>query len=228
MAEHRVKLLSSKFVTHDVKRFIVEKPENYTFTPGQATDVSLGIEGFEDKKHPFTFTSLNEDKVIEFTIKSYPVKEFPEHKGVTEKLHELMPGEELILQDPWGTIEYKGKGVFIAGGAGITPFIAIFRDLHSKGKLAGNKLFFSNKESRDIILEKELRYYFGNDLILTLTREKTDNGYKQGRVDKEMLEANVDDFGQHFYICGPKTMVQDLKDKLSDLGAKSDGVVFEK
>jgi hypothetical protein len=29
---------------------------------------------------------------------------------------------------------YKGEGIFIAGGAGVTPFIAIFRDLHEQGK----------------------------------------------------------------------------------------------
>jgi ferredoxin-NADP reductase len=40
----------------------------------------------------------------------------------------------------FGAIEYKGEGVFIAGGAGVTPFIAILRQLQAENKIANNKL----------------------------------------------------------------------------------------
>ncbi|MEK7202691.1 MAG: FAD-binding oxidoreductase, partial [Patescibacteria group bacterium] len=130
---YSVKILMTEFVTRDVKRFITEKPAGFVYTPGQATDVAVNLPELKDKTRPFTFTSLNSDLVLEFTIKSYP-----DHDGVTKKLHELKPGDELLISDPWGTIHYKDRGVFIAGGAGITPFIAIFRDLYQKGKLAGN------------------------------------------------------------------------------------------
>ena len=180
------KLLFTSFVTHDVKRFILEKPKGYEFEPGQATEVAINKKGWTDKKRPFTFTSLNQDKVLELIIKGYPVADHPDHEGVTEKIHELKSGDELLLDEPWGTINYKGPGVFIAGGAGITPFIAIFRDLKSKNKLKGNTLIFSNKEQKDIILEKELKSMFGDDLILTLTREKHPD-YIHGRIDKNFL-----------------------------------------
>jgi len=221
------KILMTEFVTHDVKRFILEKPEGYKFISGQATDVAINKPGWIDKTHPFTFTSLNEDKVLEFTIKGYPLKLYPNHKGMTEQLHKLAPGDELILDDPWGTINYKGPGVFIAGGAGVTPFIAILRDLRKKNKLKGNKLIFSNKTKKDVILEKEFREMFDpNDLILTLTREKV-AGYESSRVDSEFLKKHIKDFSQNFYVCGPKKMVEDLKRNLGEMGAKTDSVVFE-
>ncbi|MEO8414268.1 MAG: flavodoxin reductase, partial [Ginsengibacter sp.] len=78
-----------------------------------------------EEKRPFTFTSLNENPYLEFTIKRYE-----DHHGITDKMHQLMPGDELIISDVWGAIEYKGPGYFIAGGAGITPFISILRQLH--------------------------------------------------------------------------------------------------
>src|SRR3989344_2824951 len=125
---HKVKLLLKEPVTHNVNRYIVEKPQGYKFTPGQATNIAINEPRFEDKLHEFTFTSLNSDKVLEFTIKSYPVKDFPSHEGVTEELSKITPGQELLIEEnPWGTIEYKSIGVFIAGGAGITPFIAIIK-----------------------------------------------------------------------------------------------------
>jgi hypothetical protein len=219
---HAVKILMTQFVTHNVKRFVVEKPRDYSFVPGQATSVSINKEEWIKEERPFTFTSLNDDEVLEFTI-----KEYPEHKGVTQKLHSLKPGDQLIIREPWGTINYEGKGVFIAGGAGITPFIAIFRQLTKENKLKGNKLFFSNKTQKDIILEKELRDMFGHkNLIFTLTREKA-AGYEKGRINKEFLKNNIDEFNQQFYVCGPPPFVEDIAKALKQLGANTQSVVIE-
>jgi predicted ferric reductase len=57
------------------------------------------------------------------------IKIYLDHEGVTNKLGSLNAGAELILHDVFGAIQYKGPGVFIAAGAGITPFIAILRSL---------------------------------------------------------------------------------------------------
>ncbi|MFV1917069.1 MAG: FAD-binding oxidoreductase [Patescibacteria group bacterium] len=222
-----VKILTTEFVTHDVKRFVLEKPKGYKFIPGQATDVAINKLKWKKKTHPFTFTSLNEDPDLEFTIKEYPLKLYPDHKGMTEMLHQLKVGDELIVGEPWGTINYKGPGVFIAGGVGITPFISILRDLKEKNKLSGNKLIFSNKTKDDMILEEEFRKMFNpDDLILTLTREKV-AGFESGRVDEAFLKKYVKDFHQNFYICGPKPMVAGLKETLANFGAKTDSIVFE-
>jgi ferredoxin-NADP reductase len=47
MESYTVKILETEFVTHDVKRFRVEKPDGCEFKPGQATEVT--IKGMEDK-----------------------------------------------------------------------------------------------------------------------------------------------------------------------------------
>lgn len=226
---NKIKILDIKPVTHDVKRFVLEKPKGYKFIPGQATDVSINKDGWIEKKRPFTFTSCNEDDYLEFVIKGYPRDKYPNHTGVTEEIHKLNIGDELLLGDPWGTINYQKSGIFIAGGAGITPFIAIFRKLKKDDNLKGNKLIFSNKEKKDIILEDELREIFQDEgnLILTLTRQKAPD-YEGGRVDSIFLKKHIDNFNQDFYICGPKSMVSDLKDSLEKLGASTDSIVFQK
>jgi len=140
--DHSVEILAIEDVTHNVRRYRFEKPAGYSFKPGQATDVSLDEEGWRGKKHPFTFTALTDDQQLEFTIKSY----FNTGgDGVTEHLYGYTPGRRLIIRDVWGTITYRGPGVFIAGGAGVTPFIAILRDLHHRRKLAGHALVVSNR-----------------------------------------------------------------------------------
>src|SRR5450759_1658988 len=101
MEEHIVKILNIDKVTHNVKRFQVEKPEGYTFNPGQATEVSINVPEFRNERRPFTFTCLNSARYLEFTIKIYP-----EHKGITNELGKLKPGSELIIRDVWGCLLY--------------------------------------------------------------------------------------------------------------------------
>jgi ferredoxin-NADP reductase len=217
-----VKILAIEPVTHNVRRYTVEKPKGFTFEPGQATEVSLDLDDWREEKRPFTFTALAEWPDLEFTIKSYF-----DHDGVTARLGRLEPGANLLLRDVWGTITYKGPGTFIAGGAGVTPFIAILRRLAKDGKLAGNRLIFSNRREEDIILRDEFEAMQGLERLFTLTDEKVP-GLLNQRIDAGFLKRHVKDFSGRFYVCGPDRMVKDLRRTLADLGAQTDSVTFEK
>jgi len=217
-----VKILSVSNVTHNVRSYRIAKPGNYHFEPGQATDVSINTSKWKDERRPFTFTALNEWPYLEFTIKSYQ-----DHDGVTNALYQLQPGDELIIRDVWGAISYKGEGYFIAGGAGITPFIAILRQLHKEKKINGNQLFFSNKTAADIILKDELDEILGSNAHYIVTKE--DNpAYKKGPINKDFLIREITDFSKPFYICGPDKMVADINQTLTELGASPETIVFEK
>jgi ferredoxin-NADP reductase len=220
--QYIVKIREIFAVTHDVKCFRIDKPGSYIFQPGQATDISVNRPGMEENTRPFTFTSLSDKPYLEFTIKRYP-----EHHGVTDLLHSLKPGEELIIRDPWGAIEYKGPGYFIAGGAGITPFIAIFRNLFAENKISDNRLLFSNKTVADIIYEGELINMLGTHAKFILTREHK-NGYESSRINEEFLNNYVSDLNRHIYICGPDPMVNEITSTLEKLGVSVDSLVFEK
>lgn len=222
MEEHIVKIISAEYLTHNVKRFIVQKPAGYTFIPGQATEVSINKPGFADQKRPFSFTSLNEWDYLEFTIKIYR-----DHKGVTNELDQTNAGDELIIREPWGTIHYDKPGAFIAGGAGITPFIAILRSLYAKHQIPGNSLYFSVKTSDDVILENEFREMLGDAFHVVLTRENI-MGFREKEIDKQYLIETVRNFSQHFYVCGPPVFTTTILRYLEELGASSDSLVFEK
>jgi ferredoxin-NADP reductase len=216
-----VKILKVEPVTHDVRRFTVEKPAGFRFEPGQATLVSLDRPEWQKEKRPFTFTSLNEWPELEFTIKIYP-----DHAGVTDQLGRLRAGDEIVIRKPWGTIQYKGPGYFIAGGAGVTPFIAILRQLQKDRRLAGNTLLFSNKTNRDIILRDEFEAMDGLKCVFTVTDEP-DPTLESRRIDRRFLEDKVKDWKKRFYVCGPDQMVADIKGHLAALGATADSIVFE-
>ncbi|EKB50252.1 FAD-binding oxidoreductase [Cecembia lonarensis] len=219
---YEVKINDLFSLTHDVKRIITEKPKNYNFSPGQATEVAIKQEKWENEKRPFTFTSLPEDDFLEFVIKSYR-----DHDGVTNHIDNLVIGDSLLIDDPWGAIQYKGKGVFIAGGAGITPFIPIFKDLVKKGEIEGNKLIFANKTRKDVIMEPYFFDILDEDFISVLEKENLE-GHEHGMINMEFLKKHINDFSQAFYVCGPDQMVKDIYKFLENLGADPEGIVFEK
>ena len=211
MKHNIVKILSIKHITHDVMQLVTEKPEECNFTPGQATEVSINKPDWKGKKNPFTFTCLPENNFLEFSIKTYPA-----HKGVTNELLKLKKDDELILHDVFGAISYKGEGVFIAGGAGVTPFISIFRDLHAKNEIGNNKLIFANKTKADILLEQEFTELLGKNFINILSDEKAE-GYANGQITEEFLKTYVNDTTQNVYVCGPPPMMEAVQKQLSNL-----------
>jgi ferredoxin-NADP reductase len=221
MKEYIVKIISTEFVTHDVKLLKFEKPEGFSFIPGQAADVSINKPDIINEKRPFTFTALNSWDHLELTIKIYN-----DHNGVTKRIAELNSGDELIISDPWGAISYKGEGTFIAGGAGVTPFIAILRNLKYRNEIGNNKLIFANKTEIDIIRKDEFTNILGRNFINILSNQKTDK-YSYGYITEDFLKSNVYDFNKMFYLCGPPQMMDIVEELLSNLGVKDNLIVKE-
>ena len=134
--------------------------------------------------------------------------------------------DELILHDVFGAIAYKGEGVFIAGGAGVTPFISIFRYLQSKNEIGNNKLIFANKTKGDIILAHEFKKLLGKNFINILSDEKAD-GYANGQITEDFIKANSGGINKIFYICGPPPMMDSMEKYLSNLHIPVKSIVKE-
>lgn len=220
MEKHIVKILSANYLTHNVRHFVIEKPQGYTYTPGQATDVSINKPGLEDELRPFTFTSLIDSEHLEFVIKIYR-----DHDGVTSKLGDLKPGDELILHEVFGAINYKGPGIFIAGGAGITPFIAILRSIQQTGDLPKCALLFANHTEDDIILKDELKQMLNSHLINVLSHPKS--GASEKYINKELLAQFTSSDDRHYYVCGPDQFTADMINILHQLNVQDNKIVIE-
>lgn len=208
----------------NVKRFVTSKPEGFKFEPGQATNITLLRDGYRSEPRPFTFTSIPKDEDLEFIIKLYY-----ERDGVTDEMSDVKNGEKFQIDEAKGAISYQGPGVFIAGGAGITPFISIIRKLGDEGNLDGHSLWFSNSTEDDIFLEDELRDHFNDSnlkLLVSEPSEQTD--YHAGKIDKQFLEAHEETLKEGFvYVCGPPQMTEDIVGLVKDLGVDEGMIVHE-
>ena len=208
--DYTTEIIDKTHLTHDVIQFRLKKPAGFTFTAGQAVEMSLP--GGNGHRAPFTLTSLDHTPYLEFIIKIYE-----EHHGLTLALAQKNSGDSLTVTDPWDSFLVKGPGVFIAGGTGITPFIAILRDLKKKSNIAGSRLFFSNKTGADIFLESELRSLLGQGYMNVITREKGHPDYSS-RMNAAFFHKHISDFSQPFYICGPEGFVGEIQTYLGQLG----------
>ena len=216
----RLKIISSHYITHDVKRFVLEKPEGFEYTPGQSARISIDLPGWEDMIRAYTFTSLQHWDYLEFIVKIYE-----DSKGLTSQLAKLNAGAELLLHNVFGTIKYKGPGLFIAGGTGITPFIAIFRALFESENMRKVALLYSNKTTEDIILHDELTTMLGPAYKNVFTREGV-IGFRERRIDRKFLIENIGDFNFRFYVCGPKQFTEEICEALVSLGAKPESLII--
>ena len=218
---HIVTLQSIQKLTHDVLQIRMDKPADLSFRPGQAVDIALNQPEWDQKKNCFTFTSLPQDNYLEFIIKTYP-----SHQGFTNELLKAQPGDEVIIYKPFGDIMYKGDGVFIAGGAGITPFYAIIKDLEQQGKLGNNRLIFANKTKDDIILESYFQSLLGKQFVNVLSDQELP-GYQHGFISAELIKEYQQSSSDYYYLCGPKPMMDAVERHLSTLGIDKDFIVKE-
>ncbi|KKQ75437.1 MAG: Oxidoreductase FAD/NAD(P)-binding domain protein [Candidatus Woesebacteria bacterium GW2011_GWB1_38_5] len=219
----KVKIISNEEIANNVRSFKVEKPKGYRFVPGQAVKIFIEKKEFRDDGHPFTLTSLNSDNFLEFFIKQYP-----ESDGFTKTLHLFNPGDSILIDELFGSIIYKGTGLFLAAGSGITPFISIFRDLINRGGVSDNGLLFSNKTFEDIILYNEIKKMFSHNdrLVFTLSQEER-TGFAYGRINRWMLRRYMQS-GDKLYICGPKSFVKNLSLIAYEFGKSENDVIFER
>lgn len=215
------KIKSIEHLTHDVLKIVLEKPDGISYHPGQAADIAINKPGWETAWRSFTFVSLPEEDYLEFNIKTYPEK-----KGVTNELLTLKPGDELLVGDVYGDIAYKGEGIFIAGGAGITPFIAILRSLEKKGTVGNCKLIFANKTKGDIIRREYFEKLLGKNFINVISNEEV-QGYKHGFVTPEIIKEQIEEGHKHFYLCAPPPMMDAVEKHLASLGIEEEAIVKE-
>lgn len=162
--------------------------------------------------HPFTISSApRPDGVLRFSIKS-------PGDWSSELPYKLTEGTLVTVDGPYGHFTRRGGSamqIWIAGGIGITPFLAWAEAMQSEGPEA--HLFYSVRSRADAPHLKELE---------TLAREKPPlhlhvvETASAGRLDAVKIQAaaGADLRRAHVYFCGPAAMRESLREGLGRLG----------
>lgn len=203
----KVNIIQLNEISKNIFQIKTTKEKEFLYSPGQAVFIT-----YDNQKKPFTITSIPEDDFLEFIIKIYD-----EHNGFTKKLRNLKVNDELEISQPFGTISYKGEGLFIVGGTGITPFLSIIKKLQKENKtLEKSKLIYSSKLEEEIIKRDYLIKQFKENYKEIITS-------KEKRIDEELLKENLN--YEYYYICGPFIFSKEIENILLNLGIKKEKII---
>jgi ferredoxin-NADP reductase len=146
---------------------------------------------------------------------------------VTNQLLKIQIGDSLMIREVFGAISYKGEGIFIAGGAGVTPFVSILRHLASSGELGNNKLIFANKTRYDIILNIEFQEMLRSRFVNILSEDPSAGYAHHGFISEKFLKAYIKDSNTKVYLCGPEPMMASVEAQLTNLNVDTNSIIKE-
>lgn len=215
----KLKIIEVKEIADFTKSFVLEKPKNFDYLPGQHIFVEIAPENGK----PFSLVSSPTQDFLEFaTI-------IRDDSPFKQELNVLNQGDELIISGPYGKRFYyedeEKDIVFIAGGIGITPFIGILRYLTEKEMNTRVTLLYSSKTLKNTAFRKELNELAEKNKSLRIVYTMTDDlSYKgnKGRIDKLFIKDHVENVQDKvWYISGVPKMVEVLYNSLKELNVKN-------
>jgi predicted ferric reductase len=181
---------------------VVPNATALTISPGQFVLSSFG-EGPHyhgcGEYHPFTVSGIHKDGSLSISIKALG--------PCSQRLQALEPGVIVRLQGPFGTFLQDATSLpqlWVAGGIGITPFIAALRA--QPRKLPTTLLYLFGNEKNAAFLD-ELRMLAKSDPNFELLTHTSSKGLPDF---PELLGKVSQVSAREVYICGPQPMAESL------------------
>lgn len=140
------------------------------------------------------------------------------------------PGGEMVLHE-----DAARPAVFLAGGIGITPFLAMARDAAHRGLPHRLFLFYSNRRPENAAFLSELQKMEQLNpnyrLIATMAEpEKSAQRWsgETGFIRREMLERYLADLrSPTYYFAGPPAMTAAMQEMLVEIGISEQSMRYE-
>jgi ferredoxin-NADP reductase len=204
----------------------------FSFLPGQFLTLTLPV-GEKPIKRSYTISSSpTQGYYCEITVKR-------EEQGAGSRyLHDRMKvGDTIEVRAPNGRFTFVGKEagsvVLIGGGVGITPMMSIARALTDMAWSGDIYFIAACQDPEHFIFEEELKRldaeYDNLHLFVAMSRIEQDmNGYRRGRLSKELLTQWVPDIGSKWvHLCGAPHMMDAVKGMLAELGVPGERIHTE-
>lgn len=191
-------------------------------SPGQFAFISVKGKGLAEP-HPFTVAGALEDNAIEFAIR--PLGDF------TRRLRErLEPGDVVRVSGGHGKFQAARGGkrqIWLAGGIGITPFLAFARNMPSNGAVRQYHLVHCVSSADQAIGRAQFEEVAAQNENFSYTLHCSDSA---GRLDYQGLLGHLsfDADGADLWYCGPPAMRQAIEKGLAGAGVKLARVEFER
>lgn len=183
----------------------------FQFLPGQY--VNIEVPGTSQTRS-YSYSSQPDTSEGEFLIKLVP------GGLMSSYLKDLArEGAELNIVTPLGSFylrDVQRDLIFIAGGTGIAPFMAMLEKLKAENSTTPIHLFYGATTGENVV-ELERLKAFSEIMplkIFTCTSDEQVEGHDKGFVTQWINKELLGDKAYDIYICGPNAMVEAVKTTL--------------
>jgi ring-1,2-phenylacetyl-CoA epoxidase subunit PaaE len=195
----------------------------FTFRPGQSLTIRRG-----DERRSYSICA---------PAGSAPrigVREVPGGEVSGWLVRSLKPGDTVEVQAPSGTftpdLGEPGQHVLIAAGSGITPMMSIAASVLAADDKSTVTLLYGNRRSDTVMFADEVAdlkdaHPSRMQIVHVLSREPQEVDLYSGRLDRDRLARLLPvtvtvGMVDHWWLCGPYSMVRDAVDLLTELGVE--------
>ncbi len=200
--------------------FYFDKPAGFSHEAGQNALFSLPS-GTESRTFTIASAPHERELMIATRMRDSPFK---------RSLAELPVGGGLKIDGPSGLMvrheDDSRPAVFLAGGIGITPFLAMARDADARRLRHRITLIYSNRRPQDAAFLAELQR-MPLHMVATMTDAPEWKGEKR-RISRELLAEHVPDLlAPVYYFAGPLRMTMAVQGMLAEIGVKEEDMRSE-
>jgi toluene monooxygenase electron transfer component len=226
-ADYRAVIADVEELAPEVARFRLQLDRAAVYQPGQYAILTLG----DGLRRAYSMANLPGTREVEFIARRYP------NGPGSQKLFSLSPGTELTLELPYGAAYLRETSrplVFIAGGTGIAPILALTREWAFRGGRTGRSLtiIYGARTPRDLVCLEELRQLTRSFpqayVIPTVNEGGAGWSGEVGFVTDALLRCLAEPWdGYEFYMAGPPVMVQSVLKLLEERGVSITRVHYD-
>ena len=206
---------------HDGVNELVLAPvdDSLRFDPGQFVFIAVDDDAVTREAHPFSITSGPSDSELRLVVKA--IGDF------TSGLPHVAPGAPVVVEGPYGGFWHEGEAireqVWIAGGIGVTPFLAMARSLDlSKHEI---DFYYCAEDTATMVFLDELLDLDDEHPGLRLITVPFD---AEGFLTADRVAATSGDLSsRHVFLCGPPPMLDALVPQLTAAGVSPDRLHYE-
>jgi propane monooxygenase reductase subunit len=219
-------------LTHDIRGLHLQiiGPATLEFRAGQYVDIL--VPGTNEWRSYSMANPPSRNTVLEIEIKLMSGGLCSEYVA-----RHLTLGERLIIQGPYGNFYLRDstrEALFIAGGSGMAPILALLRDMAEKQSQRTVTYFYGARAQHDLFhleelhkLEQQLPHF---RFIPALSEPTTDEAWDGATglitdVVKRFVASGAD---KEAYMCGPTAMIDAAIAMLTRLGVKETHLFYDK
>lgn len=223
---HLAELIAVEELAPETRRFTFRTEAEADFLPGQYAILHLA----PGLRRAYSMCNLPGDRTLQFISKRYP------GGAGSNALADLEPGDTLALESPFGTCTLNprpGRKVFVAGGTGISPVLALLRQAAQDGVdfEAPVDVIYCARRPEDLAAGDELAEAVAGVPNARYRPHVEENpggpALATGRATDAIATADFDPGATEFYVAGPPVMVNAVKVQLKEAGVSITRVHFD-